>query len=153
VRKLGQVQPAVLSGNPKRGEDIYRTKGACAECHTISGNGGAFGPDLTGVGASRSPQHLRESLLNPAADFPRSFAWVRAVARDGRVLTGVRVNEDTFSIQFRDAAGKLYSLWKTNLREFHKDLKKSPMPSYRSKLTSAELDDLVAYLASLQEVK
>jgi cytochrome c oxidase cbb3-type subunit III len=153
VRKLGQVQPAVLGGDPKRGEEIYRTKGACAGCHTLSGNGGAFGPDLTGVGASRSPQHLRESLLNPAADFPRGFAWVRAVTRDGRMVTGVRVNEDTFSIQMRDAAGKLHSFWKAELREFHKDLTKSPMPSYRSTLTAAELDDLVAYLASLQKVK
>ncbi len=153
VRKLGQVQPAVLAGDPKRGEEIFRTKGACAQCHTLFGNGGAFGPDLTGVGASRSPQHLRESLLNPADDFPRGFAWVRAVTRDGRVLTGIRVNEDTFSIQIRDASGKLHSLWKAELREFNKDRTKSPMPSYRSTLTPAELDDLVAYLASLQEVK
>lgn len=153
VRKLGRVQPAVLAGDPKRGEEIYRTKGACAECHTLSGNGGAFGPDLTSVGASRSPQHLRESLLNPAADFPRGFAWARAVTRGGRAVAGVRVNEDTFSIQIRDAAGKLHSLWKAELREFHKDLTKSPMPSYRSMLTPAELDDLVAYLASLQEAK
>ena len=153
VRKLGQVQPTVLAGDPKRGGEIYRTKGACADCHTISGKGGAFGPDLTGVGASRSPQHLRESLLNPAADFPRGFAWVRAVTRGGRAVTGVRVNEDTFSIQIRDATGKLHSLWKAELHEFHKDMTKSPMPSYQGILTPAELDDLVAYLASLQEVK
>jgi len=152
VRKLGQVEPAVLAGDPKRGEELYRTKGACAECHTLSGNGGVFGPDLSGVGASRSPQHLRESLVDPAADFPRGFAYVQAVTRAG-TLSGVRVNEDTFSIQLRDAAGTLHSLWKAELREFHKDLKKSPMPSYRAKLTPAELDDLVAYLASLQEAK
>ncbi len=153
VRKLGRVEPAVLAGDPKRGEELYRTKGACAECHLLSGNGGAFGPDLSGVGASRSPQHLRESLLDPAADFPRGFAYVRAVTRAGRTLGGVRVNEDTFSIQLRDAAGTLHSLWKAELLEFHKDLRKSPMPSYRAKLTPAELDDLVAYLASLQEAK
>jgi putative heme-binding domain-containing protein len=153
VRKLGQVQPAVLLGDPKRGAEIYRTKGACADCHTLYGQGGAFGPDLTGVGASRSPQHLRESLLNPAADFPRGFAFIRAVTRDGQAITGVRINEDTFSIQLRDAAGMLHSFWKAELRDFRKDLKTSPMPSYRAKLTPGELDDLVAYLASLQEAR
>jgi putative heme-binding domain-containing protein len=153
VRKLGQVQPVILAGDPKRGEEIYRTKGDCAACHTLSGIGGAFGPDLTGVGASRSPQHLRQSLLDPAADFPRGFAFIRATTRGGRTLTGVRVNEDTFSIQFRDAAGTLHSFWKAELREFLKDLAKSPMPSYRDLLTTGELDDLVAYLASLQEAK
>lgn len=153
VRKLGRVQPMVIAGDPKRGEEIYRTKGACVGCHMLSGAGGAFGPDLTGVGARRSPQHLRESLLDPGADFPRGFAWVRAVTRDGQTVTGVRVNEDTFSIQIRDAAGTLHSFWKFGLREFHKDLTRSPMPSYRDRLTPGELDDLVAYLAGLQEAK
>jgi putative heme-binding domain-containing protein len=148
VRKLGRVQQVTLAGDPKRGEEIYRTKGDCAACHTLSGRGGAFGPDLTGVGARRSPEHLRESLLDPAADFPRGFAFIRVVTSDGRTLTGVRVNEDTFSILFRDAAGKLHSFWKANLREFRKDLAKSPMPSYRDLLTPGEVDDVVAYLAS-----
>jgi putative heme-binding domain-containing protein len=132
---------------------IYQTKGTCADCHTLSGRGGAFGPDLTGVGASRSPQHLRESLLNPAADVPRGFAFISAVMRDGQRVAGVRINEDTFSIQLRDATGMLHSLWKAELREFSKDLKKSPMPSYGAKLSPSDLDDLVAYLASLQEAK
>ena len=54
---------------------------------------------------------------------------------------------------FRDATDKLHSFWKSDLREYKKDLAKSPMPSYRGKLTAAEVDDLVAYLASLQEAK
>ncbi len=153
VRKLGRVTPTVLSGDAQRGEQLYRGKGACVACHMLSGNGGASGPDLTGVGASRSPQHLRESLLDPAADLPRGFAHISVVTRAGRKLSGVRVNEDGFSIQFRDIAGTLHSFWKAELREFRKDLKQSPMPSYRNKLTPSELDDLVAYLASLQEAK
>lgn len=153
VRKLGQVAAPVLAGDAQRGATLYEGKGNCTACHTLAGHGGAFGPDLTGIGASRSAQHLRASLLDPAADFPRGFVFVQAVTRAGQTLTGVRVNEDTFSVQFRDTAGTLHSFWKTDLREYKKDLAKSPMPSYRGKLTPAELDDLVAYLASLQEVK
>jgi cytochrome c1 len=59
------------------------------------------------------------------------------------------VNEDTFSIQVRDLAGNLHSYWKADLAELQKDRGKSPMPAY-GKLASAELDDLVAYLASLE---
>lgn len=150
VRKLGAVPVVNLPGDAKRGAGLYQRD--CATCHTIAGYGGAFGPDLTGIGASRSPQHLRESLTNPAADFPRDYAFVRVVTRDGKTITGVRVNEDTFSLQFREAKGALHSFWKDELRSFSKDLRKSPMPSYRD-LPAAELDDLVAYLASLQESK
>ncbi|MFN0120763.1 MAG: c-type cytochrome [Blastocatellia bacterium] len=153
VRQLGRVTQVSLPGDPARGEKLYQGKGACAACHTLNGVGGALGPDLTGIGASRSAQHLRQSLLDPAADTPRGYAYVRAVTRDGKTLTGVRVNEDTFSIQLRDTTGALHSLIKDELRELGKDLKKSAMPSSRGKLTAAELDDLVAWLASLQEAQ
>jgi putative heme-binding domain-containing protein len=153
VRSLGRVPPTTLAGDPKRGEEIYRNKGGCADCHMIAGFGGALGPDLSAIGASRSPQHLRESLLDPAADFPPGYAWIHAVTNEGRAVSGARVNEDTFSIQLRDAAGKFHSFWKAELREFHKDIRKSLMPSYRNQLAPAELDDLIAYLASLEEAK
>jgi putative heme-binding domain-containing protein len=153
VRKLGQAPAPVLAGNASRGKALYQGKGNCTACHTLHGYGGASGPDLTGIGASRSAQHLRQSLVEPNADFPRSFVFVQAVTGDGKSLSGVRVNEDTFSVQFRDAADTLHSFWKSDLREYKKDLAQSPMPSYRGKLTAAELDDLVAYLASLQEAK
>ena len=151
VRKLGQVQQTVLPGDPKRGAVIYQTKAHAPTATRFPVRAAHSG--LTSRGASRSPQHLRESLLNPAADVPRGFAFISAVMRDGRTVTGVRINEDTFSIQLRDEAGMLHSLWKAELREFSKDLKKSPMPSYGARLSPSELDDLVAYLASLQEAK
>jgi hypothetical protein len=58
------------------------------------------------------------------------------------------VNEDTFSLQLRDATNRLHSFWKTELRALHKEWGRSPMPSYRGALTPAELDDLVAFLAA-----
>ena len=69
---------------------------------------------------------------------------------DGRELRGVRVNEDTFSIQLRDATNRLHSLWKHQLRLLDKQWGRSPMPSYKESLAPAELDDLVAYLATLR---
>jgi putative heme-binding domain-containing protein len=151
VRTLGRVPLPALSGNAERGRVTYNGKGGCARCHAIAGQGGAFGPDLTGVGAIRGPSHLRESLLDPAAQRPRDFAMVRVVAADGAAVSGVRVNEDTFSVQIRDVSGKLHSFWKSGLREFRVDLAGSPMPSYRQALTAAEVEDLVAYLAGLRE--
>jgi len=60
----------------------------------------------------------------------------------------VDVNADGAVI--RDLADRLRSFWKQELSEFRKEPGKSPMPSYRNKLSPAELDDLVAYLASLR---
>jgi len=163
VRSLGAAPAASLQGNPQRGEQIYQGKGNCAQCHSLHGRGGALGPELTDIGLRRSPSYLKESLIEPEAAIadsftsykkvtllPDNFLQVRIVTGDGRRLTGARVNEDAFSIQVRDASGNIESFYKEELQELHKDWGKSPMPSYRSLLSPAELQDVVAYLASLR---
>ena len=76
---------------------------------------------------------------------------VRAVTLDGKVVTGRRLNEDTYSVQLVDSEEHLVSLMKADLREY-KVIPASPMPSYRDKLTADELTDLLSYLLSLKEV-
>jgi len=78
---------------------------------------------------------------------------VTVVAKNGQSVTGVRVNEDSFSIQIRDDAGRSHSFWKHEITQVDKQRGKSPMPSYKGKLAEDELTDLVAHLASLKEEK
>jgi cytochrome c oxidase cbb3-type subunit 3 len=163
VRGLGRVPGETLTGDARRGAALYRDKANCGQCHALYGRGGTLGPELTGIGARRSPRYLRESLTDPDAAIPDSFTsykkvtlipdnflQIRVVTADGRQLTGARVNEDTFSIQIRDAAGRIQSFFKEELRELHKDWGKSPMPSYRYVFSRTELEDIVAYLVSLR---
>jgi hypothetical protein len=75
---------------------------------------------------------------------------IRAVTRDGRIITGRRLNEDTYSVQIAGEDGRLLSLDKSDLREF-RVLQTSPMPSYRDRLTRDEIADLFAYLMSLRD--
>jgi putative heme-binding domain-containing protein len=153
VHKLAASPAPPLAGDKEKGAEIYAGRGGCARCHSLAGIGGVFGPALDGIGARSSAQHLRQSLVSPEADFPDDYAWVEATVNTGRRIEGVRVNEDTFSIQVRDASGRIHSLWKSELRDLRKNLAKSPMPSYSGTLTPAELDDLVAYLSTLREVR
>ncbi|MCI0387247.1 MAG: c-type cytochrome [Acidobacteria bacterium] len=166
VRGLGQLPPERVPGDPQRGKELYQEKGACAQCHVINGRGGAFGPDLSEIGLRRGARHLREALTDPEADVPKSFSifrgdtgipenflQLRVVTKDGRRLKGVRVNEDTFSIQLRDAANRIHSFFKSDLAELHKDWGKSSMPSYRAVFSKEEMDDVVAFLVSLRGAK
>ena len=166
IRGLGRVAREPLTGDARRGAELYRGKGNCMQCHAIHGRGGTLGPELTGIGARRSAGYLRESLTNPEASIPDSFTsykkvtlipdnflQVRVVTAAGSSLTGTRVNEDTFSIQIRDAKGGMHSFFKDELRELHKDWGKSPMPSYRDVFSKSELEDAVAYLVSLRGVE
>jgi len=74
---------------------------------------------------------------------------VRAVTRDGTLINGRRLNEDTYSVQLIDDHERLVSLMKADLREF-KILTTSPMPSYKDVFSGDELADLLAYLLSLK---
>ena len=163
VRGLGRSQAAQIQGNRANGERLFWSKGNCGQCHTVGPRGGRLGPDLTEIGMRRGSEHLRESLLDPEAQVPEAFAvylrvifmpdnflQVRVVTIDGRQVTGVRVNEDTFSIQIRDFSDRLCSFRKEELRELHEDWGKSPMPSYRGILSDSELQDVVGYLISLK---
>src|SRR5580700_962682 len=60
VRSLGKVVLKPPPGDPALGAEVYRAKGSCATCHSIHGEGGVAGPDLSGIGASRSAAYLRE---------------------------------------------------------------------------------------------
>ena len=152
VRSLGRIPVQAVAGNATHGSEIYHAKG-CSGCHTINDEGGISGPNLAGIGSSRSAAFLRESLLDPSAAVPEGYLLVTVVPKNGEAVTGVRVNEDSFSIQVRDNAGRSHSFWKSEVTQIDKQQRKSPMPSYKGQLSEAELTDLVAYLASLKEAK
>ncbi len=153
VRFLGKVARKPVPGDALRGAEIYRGKSNCAGCHAVHGEGGVAGPDLSAIGDSRSAAYLRESIVNPGAAVPEGYLLVTVVPNGGERVTGVRVNEDSFSIQIRDNSGRSYSFWKKDLAQVERQRGKSPMPSYEGQLAEAELTDLVAYLASLKEAK
>jgi cytochrome c oxidase cbb3-type subunit III len=152
VRSLGKVPVKPVPGDPAHGAEIFRGKG-CAGCHSINGEGGIAGPELSAIGAARSASHLRESLIDPQSTIPQDYLLVTVVPKSGASVTGQRVNEDSFSIQLRDIAGRSYSFWKSDVTNIDRQRGKSPMPSFKGQLSDAELTDLVAYLASLKERK
>jgi putative heme-binding domain-containing protein len=156
VRSLGRIPIEKVPGDPAKGAELFKTKGACLTCHTLEGEGvAAIGPDLTGIGARRSPVFLRRALVDPGADVPQSytgnanFAFLRVKTQDGQQVAGVRMSESTFTVEMRDMTGAIWSFYKSELTEFVRD-KGSPMPVYAGVFTPTELDDVIAYLVSLR---
>ena len=152
VRSLGRASARPLPGDPARGGAVYESSG-CAGCHVVSGRGGVLGPDLTSIGGLRGAPYLRESLIKPEAAHPPGYLVVRAVTTAGGEIRGIRVNEDVFWVLVRDASGNVRALQKSELARLEREPEGTLMPSYASRLSPGELDDLVAYLASLRGVR
>ncbi len=150
VLSLGRVESTPLRGDANRGREMFEGASGCAGCHMVEGDGGNVGPDLSDVGLRRGADYLRQAVLSPGATVAEGFLLVRARTRAGEEVTGLRVNEDTFTIQLRDQAGGIHSLSKLELEGLEKVFSESLMPSYETALSAEELEDLIAYLASLR---
>jgi cytochrome c oxidase cbb3-type subunit III len=149
LRNMNAVDTAAVAiGDAARGRAAY-DKSGCASCHRVGRAGSHVAPNLSDVGAARSPASLERSLLDPTSQMMPINRPVRVVTRDGAVINGRRLNEDTYVLQLMDDRERLHSLVKADLREYT-IAETSPMPSFEATLSRGEIADLVAYLLSLK---
>jgi cytochrome c oxidase cbb3-type subunit 3 len=136
-----------VPGDPMAGELAYSRNG-CSNCHRIGNTGSIYGPELTRIGAGRSLDYIRQSILDPSADIADNYGGVTVVTKDGRKISGVRVNEDTFTVQIRKP-DQVFALFdKSETKEVIHETK-SMMPAY-SHLSPTDLQNLLAYLSTLR---
>jgi putative heme-binding domain-containing protein len=142
-----------IAGDPKAGRAIFadlKGKTQCVRCHSIGGEGGRIGPVLDRIAARRAPEFIMEAILEPSKDIAPEYETIAVATKDGRVLTGIRINETNFNVQLREENGRFHSLMKRDLDQV-KLLKKSLMPeNFGEQLTVKELHDLFAYLMTLE---
>jgi putative heme-binding domain-containing protein len=151
VKSLGSAPSEKSPGDPAAGRVVYEAAG-CAACHIIEGNGGILGPELTDIGRRRGLRFLEESIVKPEADLPTNYCGIQLVTSAGQTVAGIRLNEDDHSIQIRDTDGNPRSFLKRELKQIRRD-NPSLMPAYGSLLSAKQIEDLVAYLASLKGVR
>ena len=150
LRNMNAADTAtVKSGDAARGRAVFEGKGGCVACHRIGRVGSRLAPNLSDIGSQRSPGSLQRSLLDPSSQMMPINRPVRLVKKDGTIINGRRLNEDTYSIQLMDDKERLHSVLKADLKEFTIS-KTSPMPSFKSTLSSDEISDVIGYLLSLK---
>jgi putative heme-binding domain-containing protein len=138
-----------LIGDASKGRAVFEGKGECTKCHRVNGKGPRVAPDLSDIGTLRTPDAIMRAITDPEADVRFANRSIRAVTRDGTVITGRRLNEDTYTVQIIDDKERLVSLTKANLREYGL-VRRTGMPSYRDKLSKEDVADVLAYLLTLK---
>jgi putative heme-binding domain-containing protein len=139
----------VRVGTAARGKTVVEGKGGCIACHRINGIGSRVAPDLSDIGVARNVEALHRSLTDPTSGMMPINRPVRVTMKDGRTITGRRLNEDTYTVQLIDDKERLHSLTKSDMRNYVVETK-STMPAYAGKLTDAEIADVIAYLLTLR---
>ena len=131
IRSQEVKAPAQPLGNAAHGKELFYGDANCSMCHMVEGKGGRLGPELTGVGGSRTREAIIDSVRNPSRrlawglteatkEFPQEYESVTAVTADGKKIKGVTLNEDSFSVQIMDAGEHIHLLEKDKLQSFQK---------------------------------
>ena len=148
IRSLrATASDAFVPGDVAHGDEIFRGKGRCGECHMIRGRGGILGPDLSNLAGEQTVQYIRDALTKARPQIPRGYQPVEVVTVEGQRISGIAKNDNNFSLQLLDSHDQLQLFTREELREvIYK--KQSLMPgNYDKTLTATELQDLLAFLS------
>lgn len=144
----GRFEARTLPGDATRGKGIFFGKGECSTCHTISGEGGFLGPDLSAYGSTMSAKAVRDEIVRPERIAPIGYRSAVLTTRDGERQEGVIRNEDNFSVQLQTRDGNFHFFQKSDVQTVE-PLGHSLMPTdYGQRLSPDELNDLVSFLMS-----
>jgi putative heme-binding domain-containing protein len=130
-------------GDPHGGLAVY--KKVCGQCHKIYGEGQEVGPDITVNGRS-SYEQLLSNVLDPSLVIGASYQARTVATTDGRILTGLLVEDSPQRVVLKIQGGKLETVARDDIGEMEVS-KLSMMPEDLEKqLKPQELADLFAFL-------
>ena len=134
----------------ERGRAMFGAVG-CASCHRFDSDGGAVGPDLTGVSGRFSPRDLLESIIEPSKEISDQYGSIVVTKKDGDTVMGRIANQNGENLQISTDMFEPGNFISVNRKLIEKiePSKVSMMPEgLLNSLKQDEILDLAAYLLS-----
>jgi putative heme-binding domain-containing protein len=142
---LRGLPPALAGGDYRRGRALFRSAEAlCSKCHTVHGEGGKIGPDLSNL-AERDVDSVLRDITTPSAAIHPDYLNYSLALKDGRVLNGpIRTEGDRLRVG--NEKGEETVIARADVEEL-KPQAVSVMPEGLAKALGPEkLKDLLAFL-------
>ena len=141
---------AIEKANAGRGRIVFQK--TCASCHTLYGEGGKVGPDLTGSNRANLDYILLNSV-DPSYDVPDGYKAELIATVDGLLITGVIAEEDGNKVVLKTAEQPRVVIAKEDI-ENRKTSDKSIMPDGQlDELKPQQVIDLIKYLRTTEQVE
>ena len=125
-------------------------KKTCANCHTLFGDGGKVGPDITGSNRGNI-DYLLSNILDPSAVLGRDYRMTVIATKGGRLVQGLLKKETDSALTIRTVNDTVVVAKKEiDIRKLDN---KSIMPERQlEQMKPNEVRDLIAYLQSPAQV-
>jgi putative heme-binding domain-containing protein len=131
-------------GNPHRGQRVFRN--VCGQCHSIYGDGGKVGPDITANGRA-SFEQLLSNVFDPSLVIGPAYQVTTVVTKDGRNLTGLIAEDNEQRVVIRMPGEGEETVPRNNVK-YLRVSRLSMMPEGLEGLMAREdLSDLFAFLS------
>jgi putative heme-binding domain-containing protein len=139
---------ALKKADRKHGRLLFSR--TCASCHTLFGEGGNIGPDLTGSQRT-NPEYLLTKLIDPSAVVARDYQMTVITTQSGRTISGLvkEENDKTLTLQTQNEAVRLD---KRDIAERQRSPQSMMPDGLLAMLSPAEVRDLIAYLSGAGQV-
>jgi putative heme-binding domain-containing protein len=134
----------------ERGRTLFGAVG-CYNCHRFAGEGGAVGPDLTGVSGRFSSRDLLESMIDPNKEISDQYQSILITRKDGETVVGrvANLSDDSLMIATDMTDPNAFANVRRSDIQSIEPSKTSPMPEgLLNTLSQEEILDLVAFLMS-----
>jgi putative membrane-bound dehydrogenase-like protein len=131
-----------------RGRAVFNR--SCLQCHRLYDAGGDVGPELTGSDRANA-DYILENVLDPSSAVSRDYTLTNVSTTDGRLISGI-IREQTGASLVIQTPNERIIVPREDV-EALKSSETSMMPEgLLEPLSSQEVRDLFAYLASSQQV-
>src|SRR4051812_8395468 len=136
------------SGDPSAGRALFAK--TCMQCHTLYGEGGKVGPDLTGSNR-QDIDYLMVNIVDPSAVIAKDYMVSIIYMKDDDVYSGIVTKEDDSTLSVTVESG-IQVLQKSDVKEVkHSELSMMP-EGLLTPLPKQELINLVTYLRTQSQV-
>ncbi|WP_080240356.1 c-type cytochrome [Spirosoma rigui] len=145
---LAAVDSGMANRSFDTGKKIYAAV-LCSRCHSMRGEGGDIGPDLTQLGTRFSNKDMLEAIIMPSKTVSDQYASTIFTLKNGESVLGRLINEDKLNYSISQnpfAADQLRKIPKKDVVSKKNSTESIMLPGLINSLNADELKDLIAYL-------
>jgi putative heme-binding domain-containing protein len=139
----------VLPGDAARGQKAF-VDATCANCHKLGETGRHVGPDLARL-ADQSRRYLLHETLDPDRILDHQYLEYTFVSTQGRVLTGMLVDEDDDTVTLADTNGESHVIARHDVDEWYSSGRSHMPEGLATNLTLTQMADLLAFMVQAHD--
>lgn len=141
------TEDRLRSANASHGRAVFAR--TCGQCHTLYGEGGAVGPDLTGSNRFNL-DYVLQNVIDPSAVIAKEFQVTLIRTKDGRVVSGI-AQEGDHAVKIVSETGTVVVPHEDVDKQKRSELSMMPDGLIHG-LSDKDVADLVAYLRTTNQV-